>query len=444
MKGTSKEKLDCLQIDRLHGFIKHEFKQFKDTRKDNLSIDLDDALMSGYAMFSLKDSSLLEFNNERTPRASNLKEVYKIEKAPSDTSMRSILDLVNPASFNQLFEGLYKRLKKAKIIKEYEYLQGHILCSIDGVHHFSSESIRCDKCIEFNKSNGKKEFRHSTLSSVITHPYKSVVFPIAHEGIVRQDGIKKNDCEQNAAKRLLPRLKEIFGTQKVVIVQDAIGSNGPNIKEIKSAGFKFILNVKPDGNKTIFKQYEAAKARNQVKMLEIREGNLLHRFYYKNNMPLNDTHGDIRVNFLDYYEIDTSGKKPNKHFSWITDFKLHARSVYPIMRSGRSRWKIENETFNTLKNQGYNFTHSYGHGDHYLATVFMLLMMLAFFVDQIQQGYNEVFQQVRKKAQSKKALWKKVRQKFDDFVVDSMEMLYKLITGAIRVEVIYHEYQDSG
>ena len=69
MKSTSKEKQECLKIDRLHGFIKHEFKRFKDTRADNRSIDMDDALMSGYAMFSLKDSSLLEFNNERTVRA---------------------------------------------------------------------------------------------------------------------------------------------------------------------------------------------------------------------------------------------------------------------------------------------------------------------------------------------------------------------------------------
>ena len=30
------------------------------------------------------------------------------------------------------------------------------------------------------------------------------------------------------------------------------------------------------------------------------------------------------------------------------------------MRAGRCRWKIENETFNTLKNQGYNFEHNYG------------------------------------------------------------------------------------
>ncbi len=442
MKNKSKQNQESLEIDRLHGFIKHEFKQFIDSRNKNTSIDLDDALMSGYSMFSLKDSSLLEFNNERTIREANLKTVYKINKAPSDSGIREILDPVSPDAFNSIFTGLYKRLKKAGIIKGFEYFDDYILCSLDGVHHFSSERICCDKCIEYNKTNGAKEYRHYTLSSVIMHPDKSVVFPIAHEAILRQDGSKKNDCEHNAAKRLLPRIKEILGDQKAVIIEDALSSNGPHIKQLKANGFKFITSVKPKGNKTLFKQFEAAKARKDVKFLEIKSDNLIHRFYYKNNMPLNETHGDVRVNFLEYYQIDTTGKKPDRHFCWITDFKLHSRNVYKIMRAGRSRWKIENETFNTLKNQGYNFTHNYGHGKQFLATVFMLLMMLAFFVDQIQQGHNELFQRAWKKVQTKKALWKKVRQKFDELQVDSMEMIYKLIIGLIKVQVIYYEDSD--
>ena len=35
-------------------------------------------------------------------------------------------------------------------------------------------------------------------------------------------------------------------------------------------------------------------------------------------------------------------------------------------------------TFNTLKNQGYNFEHNYGLGQKYLSIVFVKLMMLAF------------------------------------------------------------------
>ena len=58
------------------------------------------------------------------------------------------------------------------------------------------------------------------------------------------------------------------------------------------------------------------------------------------------------VNVLEYWEIDRDCNV--QHFSWITDFLLTPENVWDIMRGGRARWKIENETFNTLKNQGYN------------------------------------------------------------------------------------------
>ena len=53
------------------------------------------------------------------------------------------------------------------------------------------------------------------------------------------------------------------------------------------------------------------------------------------------------------------------------------------MKGGRARHKIENETFNTLKNQGYQFEHNFGHGYKHLTTVFAYLMYLAFFVDHV-------------------------------------------------------------
>ena len=62
------------------------------------------------------------------------------------------------------------------------------------------------------------------------------------------------------------------------------------------------------------------------------------------------------------------------------------------MQAGRARWRIENETFNTLKNQGYHFEHNFGHGYQHLTTVLMHLMLLAFLMDQIQPRCGGLFQ----------------------------------------------------
>ena len=102
------------------------------------------------------------------------------------------------------------------------------------------------------------------------------------------------------------------------------------------------------------------------------------------------------------------------------------------MRGGRARWKIENETFNTLKNLGYNFEHNYGHGKKYLSTILCLLMMLAFFIDQVQGIACSLFQVVRKKAGSYRCLWETIRVLFQYMKFESWEDLYRRMITRLR------------
>jgi hypothetical protein len=67
------------------------------------------------------------------------------------------------------------------------------------------------------------------------------------------------------------------------------------------------------------------------------------------------------------------------------DLRVNKGTAYQLMRGGRARWRIDNETCNTLKNQGDHFEHNFGHGYQPLSVVFAGLMMLAFLVDQAQQ-----------------------------------------------------------
>ena len=161
---------------------------------------------------------------------------------------------------------------------------------------------------------------------------------------------------------------------------------------------------------------ERLEKQGKIHYHEQRAGDLIHRYRYANGLPLNSANRDIKGSFLDYYELQAKDGKVIRHFSWTTDIRLTKKNVYYIMRIGRSRWKIENETFNTLKNQGYNFKHNYGHGKKNLSIVFAMLMMLAFLVDQLQQGWNMFFKQAWEKTKTKKSLWEKVRQKYNRLV----------------------------
>ena len=124
------------------------------------------------------------------------------------------------------------------------------------------------------------------------------------------------------------------------------------------------------------------------------------------DVPLNDENFDYRVNVLEYWEEKPRGKK--QYFSWVTSLPIAEDNVFEIMRAGRVRWRIENETFNTLKNQGYNFERNYGHGYNNLCSIMAMLMMLAFLIDQVQQLCNKLYQKVHK-AKGLKTLFEHIR-----------------------------------
>jgi hypothetical protein len=142
-------------------------------------------------------------------------------------------------------------------------------------------------------------------------------------------------------------------------------------------------------------------------------------------MPLNASHTALRVNFIECWETTAEGKV--QHFSWITDLCVNKGTVYQLMRGARARWRIENETFNTLKNQGYHFEHNFGHGYPHLSVVLATLMMLAFLVDQVQQLGCPLFQAAWAKWGSKRLLWEKMRAYFYAYALASMRHLFEAL-----------------
>ncbi len=116
-----------------------------------------------------------------------------------------------------------------------------------------------------------------------------------------------------------------------------------------------------------------------------------------------------------------------QHFSWVKKIKLTEKNVYHVMRAGRSRWCIENETFNTLKKQGYNFEHNYGHGYNNLCSVMTMLMLLAFLIDQVQQLCCSAYQKARKKSGTLIELFEFARSLIKLFVWESFYQMWAFI-----------------
>jgi hypothetical protein len=413
-----------LSADALFDLLRTGFAPIADQRPGKPDISLPDALMSAFAMFSLKSPSLLAFDQERTE--GNLHRVYGIERVPCDTAMREILDPVEPESLRPLFKYVFRALQRGKALEAMVFVEDHYLLALDGTGYFSSTQIHCDSCLETHHRNGTVTYRHQMLGAALIHPDKREVIPLMPEPIIKQDGTEKNDCERNAAKRFITKLRQDHPHLKVIVTEDSLSSNAPHIQLLHDHNLHYILGVKAGDHAALFEHVAAAEQAGRVTYYDRDDAatGLRHRFRFISDMPLNEANVDLRVNFLECWEWDGDQVQ---HFSWVTDLRVTKGTVYQLMRGGRARWRIENETFNTLKNQGYHFEHNFGHGYQHLSVVFAVLMMLAFLVDQVQQMCCPLFQAVWAKLGSKRRLWERMKALFYDYALESMRHLFEAL-----------------
>jgi hypothetical protein len=306
------------------------------------------------------------------------------------------------------------------------------LVALDGVEYFCSQKVHCEHCMTRTHKNGTVSYYHQMLGAVIAHPDFPEVLPLTPEPIHRQDGAAKNDCERNAGCRWLKQFRKDHPHLPILVVEDALGSNAPHIRDLKKHHVHFILGVKEGDHKHLFEQYERLVEAGQVQGVHERDAatGATRDWMFVNGLSINESNEEVVVNLLVYVELDAEGQTHT--WAWVTDLTLSTDNVREVARGGRVRWRIENETFNTLKNQGYHFEHNYGHGYKHLAEVFAFLMMLAFLIDQVQQRCNPLFRQAWEKKETKSALWEAVRHLFACFEVSSMAEIYQGIAFGFR------------
>jgi hypothetical protein len=430
-----------LNADALFMAIRREFEKIPELRTGDIEISIPDALMSAFAMFSLKDPSLLQFDSRREEPAEcqNLKNIYGIENIPSDSRMREICDEINPKKYlAPIFKVPFRHLQRGKALEPMVFYKGCYLLNLDGTSFFSSEKVSAPYCLKkVNSKTGEITYYLQMLGAAIVHPNFREVIPLCPEMIIKQDGTTKNDCERNAARRFFEQLRKEHPHLPLIVNEDALSPNAPHIRDLKKYNLHYILGVKPKDHKFLFNFVEDAVHDGRTIEFAIKDKDnpdITHRFRILNEVPLNQSNQELPVNFIEYWEHAKDTDEITYHNTWITDFTLTRENAYTIMRGGRARWKIENETFNTLKNQGYNFGHNYGLGEKYLAAVFAMLMMLAFLVDQTQQLCCALFQSAWKKLGSKKALWESIRSYFKCFLVKSMEILYRALLYGFKAQ----------
>ncbi len=420
------------------------FDQIPDYRPNHCAngIPFPNFAKSAFAMMHQKYDSLLSFDTDQADPVirHNLETLYHVKdgKVPCDTHMREILDPIDPGEFRKPFKKLFSLVQRNKLLKAFEFkcgnLKDYYLMPVDGTGLFYSGECRCNECCVKNKGKTNESYYHNLMGGCIVHPDQKTVIPFAPEAIVLQDGATKNDCEKNAIKRYLAHMKREHPHLDFIVLLDGLYADNPTIELIKGYEWHYIIVAKDGNHLSLIEAMDALCEQGNIKYHEIinKEQGLKHWFRYANNVPLNASEFAMDVNVLDYVETDKEGRRHT--WCWVTDIELTEETVEAVMIGGRCRWHIENQTFNTLKNQGYNIEHNYGHGKHHLASNLAYLTFLAFMVDQIQEMTSPEFKKALKERSKgvRTYLWKLVTRIFLSWFLDGWDELYEAINKGIK------------
>jgi hypothetical protein len=431
-----KKHLNFTALRRQLSEIFRGIPDWRDPVKKKLS--LHDVLMSGFACMHFQDPSLLQFQErlKEERQRSNLQTLFDIKDIPKETQMREIIDEVDSHCFQPAFKDYYLRLQRGKHLEAYQLIPGYYYFPIDGSEFFSSEDIHCEQCLVKEYKKDKKTYSHQVLQGGIVHPDQTQVIPFMPEQICNSDGQDKQDCEMNAAKRYIGKLRAEHPQLGLIIGGDSLFSRQPIIEDILEKKWHFIFMAKPDDHKYMMEWLTAYDTLHTIRLKD--KKGYMHYYEWMNQVPLNGREDAIKVNFFRYQMgiIDDQGlEKIVYKGSWVTDIMVSEKNIPLLVRAGRCRWKSENEIFNVMKNHGYYMEHNYGHGKKNLCFNFYLLTLLAFFFHQIFELTDRQYQACRKKFGSKKHFWETIRAYIKIIVFDTWDGLLAFALEPMRYEV---------
>ena len=371
------------------------FPDARQWRPDNLPIA--DIGMAAFSLFFMQSESFLSHQRrmEQGRNGSNCKTLFGIERIPSDNHIRDLLDQVPPELLEPCFAEVLDQMQQQGGMEGFVRLGGRVLIALDGSEYFCSEKRGCSRCLTRKRGNGKTENYHTLLAATLVAPGHNRVLPLMPEFIAAQDGALKQDCERNAAKRWMARHGAEMRQLQPVYLGDALFSSQPMCETVLAAGGDFLFVCKPDSHKTLYEYLQGIEPRRHT-ITERRRGGhpRTYRYSWVEDVPLRDGKDALGVQWLGVEVVDASGKTTYRG-AFVTSLTIREENVAEIAACARARWKIENESFNVLKNHGYHLEHNFGHGKQYLAQVFVTLNLLAFAFHTALDSVEELWQQAR-------------------------------------------------
>lgn len=378
------------------------FEQLPDYRKpsNRTTYAIKDAGLSAFSVFFMQFPSFLAHQRDmqRNKGQSNAQSLFGVHQIPSDNQIRNLLDPLAPKHLGECFWWIYETLQAHKVLERYQSIDDTLLCALDGVTYFSSQTICCEQCSK--QAHGESvTYRHSVIAPVLVTAEQATVVSLEPEFLQPQDGAEKQDSEQAAIKRWLGRNAQRFAPYKLTILTDDLHCHQPLCALCQQHKLNFILVCLPESHATLYQEIDLLTKVDGVAQIvhSVWNGRFREqwRYRYVNSLPIRSGEDACRVNWCELTIRHPSTGELLYQNAFATNFHLSDLRVPQVIRAGRSRWKTENENHNTLKNHGYNLEHNFGHGQRFLAAFLLTLNLLAFLLHSVLQITDPLYQRIR-------------------------------------------------
>jgi len=383
---------------------------FPDKRRGDVKYSMADIGLSAFSLFFMQSESFLAYQRELEAgrKTSNCRSLFGMAAIPTDNHIRSMLDPVPPSHLQPAFDQALGVLCQQGGLAPFQRLGGRVLIALDGTEYFCSQKLGCPQCLTRRRANGQVESYHAMLAATLVAPDHAMALPLMPEFIAPQDGAEKQDCERNAARRWLAAHGGRVKALRPVYLGDDLFACQPIAEAITAAGGDFLLTAKPASHKALYDFMQGAEFDEHAVTQRTNGKRLTYRFRWFEGAPLRDAHDAVLVNWIGVTITDAKGHVTYDN-AFVTSLPVTRDTVAEIVACTRARWKIENESFNVLKSNGYHLEHNLGHGKQNLAMMFAAMNLLAFALHTICDALEQLWINARTAKRARTRFFEHIR-----------------------------------
>jgi len=437
----AEKKLQEFSFDNMVKHFRRTITLFPDKRTgNNKHYSIEDAALGAFSVFFTQSPSFLSFQNSmrKNRGKSNAQSLFGMQKIPCDNHIRDLMDAVPAHNIFPVFTHIIDGLQDSGYLNAFRSYNDNLLCALDATQYFSSKTIHCQNCSIKEHKDGSKTYSHSAITPVFVAPGNKQVVSLPPEFITPQDGHRKQDCENAAAKRWLNQFAPTYKALGITILGDDLYCKQPLCDLILHHRLDFILVCKPDSHKTLYQWLEELDAMGAVETVVKKRwtGKDYHIDTYRfiNQLPLRDGKDALQVNWCELTTTSSAGKRIYKN-AFATNFKISKNNVKQIVADGRSRWKIENENNNVLKTKGYHLEHNFGHGKNHLSSLLLTFNLLAFLFHTVLEMMDSKYAQIRKDLPTRKTFFDDIRALTRYIYFDSWDEMLAFMAKGLELDI---------